>query len=49
MTITVEEEISPEFEFDCIALAKDVIVFALQYEKFPYEAEVNLTDRKSVV
>lgn len=43
MTITVEEEISPEFEFDCIALAKDVIAFALQHEKFPYEAEVNLT------
>ncbi len=50
MTITIEEEIKVDFEFDYQKLAKEVILCALQFEKFPYEAEVNLilTDNESI-
>ena len=42
MTVTIEEEVSPEFGFAYQALAEEVIEAALEWEKFPYEAEVNL-------
>ena len=43
MTITLEEEIKVDFDFDYEKLAKDVISFTMEHESFPYEAEVNLT------
>ncbi len=43
MTIIIEEETTAEFDFEYRKLAEEVINFALDYEKFPYEAEVNLT------
>lgn len=50
MTITIEEEIKVDFGFDYQKLAKEVITYALQFEKFPYEAEVNLilTDNEAI-
>lgn len=42
MTVTIEEEQNPQFDFDYQTLAKEVIEAALEWEKFPYEAEVNL-------
>ena len=43
MTIMIEEETEVDFAFDHRKLAEEVITFALDYEHFPYEAEVNLT------
>ena len=43
MTINFEKEVNTNFDFDCEALAKDVITFTIDHEEFPYEAEVNLT------
>ena len=43
MTITIEEEIPADLGFDCLIFAKEVISFTLLHEKFPFEAEVNLT------
>ena len=43
MTINFEKEVNTNFDFDCEALAKDVITFTIDHEDFPYEAEVNLT------
>lgn len=43
MTVTIEEETIVEFDFAYRNLAEEVINFALDYENFPYEAEVNLT------
>ena len=43
MTITIEEEIPADLGFDCLSFAKEVISFTLLHEKFPFEAEVNLT------
>lgn len=43
MTIMIEEETAVEFDFEYHQLAEEVIVFSLDFEKFPYEAEVNLT------
>ena len=43
MTIVIEEETTVDFDFDYRSLAEEVINFALDYEAFPYEAEVNLT------
>lgn len=43
MTIMIEEETEVGFEFDYRKLAEEVITFALDYEHFPYETEVNLT------
>lgn len=50
MTITIEEEEKPLFDFDYHKLTEEVIKFSLEYEKFPYEAEVNviLTDAASI-
>lgn len=42
MTVTLEEEQSPDFDFDYQSLAEEVIEAAIEWEKFPYEAEVNL-------
>lgn len=42
MTITIEEEENPQFDFDYQTLAKEVIQAAIEWEDFPYEAEVNL-------
>lgn len=42
MTITIEEEQSPDFEFAYQKLAEEVIEAAIEAESFPYEAEVNL-------
>lgn len=42
MTVTIEEEQNPQFDFDYQTLAKEVIEAAVEWEKFPYEAEVNL-------
>lgn len=43
MTIMIEEETAVEFDFEYRQLAEEVINFSLDFEKFPYEAEVNLT------
>ena len=43
MSFYLEEECEVPFTFDYQALAKEVIEFALEHEKFPYEAEINLT------
>ncbi len=43
MTINFEKEVNTNFDFNCEALAKDVITFTIDHEEFPYEAEVNLT------
>lgn len=43
MTINIEEEVSVDFPFDHRELAGKVISFALDYEKFPFEAEIDLT------
>lgn len=42
MTITIEQETEVDFSFDYEALAKEVINFTIDHEKFPFEAEVNL-------
>lgn len=43
MTIMMEEELDPGFDFDYRGLAEKVIISALSYENFPYEAEVTVT------
>ncbi len=43
MSFFLEKEIQPDFDFDYEAVAKSVVEFCLEYENFPYEAEVNLT------
>lgn len=43
MTIVIEEEVTVDFDFEYRKLAEEVINFALDFEEFPYEAEVNLT------
>ena len=43
MTLNYEEEVEVVFDFDCEALAREVITFTLEHEDFPYEPEVNLT------
>lgn len=42
MTVAIEEEENPGFEFDYRTLAEEVIEAAIEWEEFPYEAEVNL-------
>lgn len=42
MTVTIEEEQRPEFDFNYQSLAEEVIEAAIEWEEFPYEAEVNL-------
>lgn len=50
MTFYVENEIDATFDFDIEDVAKRVIKGALDYEKCPYEVEVNLliTDSDSI-
>lgn len=43
MTVYIEEEIHPNFDFDYKKVANDVISTALDYAAFPYEAEVSIT------
>ncbi len=43
MTVWIEEETEASFPFDYRKLAEEVVAFTLDYEKFPYEAEVDLT------
>lgn len=43
MSLNIEKEVEVVFDFDYEKLAEDVISYALEHEKFPYEAEVNLT------
>lgn len=43
MTITVARETKLSFDFDYETLAKDVIMYTIKHEHFPYDAEVNLT------
>ena len=43
MTINYETETDIPFDFDACSLAHSVIEFAMDYEHFPYEYEVNLT------
>ncbi|MBE5891296.1 MAG: rRNA maturation RNase YbeY [Lachnospiraceae bacterium] len=43
MSFYLETECKIDFEFDYEALAQKVIDYCLEREKFPYDAEVNLT------
>lgn len=43
MTIAIECETEVSFDFDHEILAKDVIMYTMEHERFPYEAEVNVT------
>lgn len=43
MSFYLEKECEVSFDFDEEALAKQVVDYCLEYMKFPYEAEVNLT------
>ena len=42
MSFYLEEECEVDFEFDYKELAERVVLFCLEHEQFPYEAEVNL-------
>ncbi len=43
MSFYIEEECEVDFDFDYKELAETVIDYCLEYIKFPYEVEVNLT------
>lgn len=43
MSFYLEEEVEVKFEFNYKKLAEQIVEFCLDYAKFPYEAEVNLT------
>ena len=43
MSFILEEEVKVPFSFDYATLAEKVINVCMDYAKFPYEAEVNLT------
>lgn len=43
MSFYLTKECEVSFPFDYRALAEQIISFCLEYENFPYEAEVNLT------
>lgn len=43
MSFVIENECEKEFPFDYEKLAQKVVEYCLDYVKFPYEAEVNLT------
>lgn len=43
MSLNIEKEVEIIFDFDYEMIAKEVVSFAMEYENFPYEAEVNLT------
>lgn len=43
MSFAIEEDCRVDFDFPYRELAASVVAFCLEYEGFPYEAEVNLT------
>lgn len=43
MSFFLEKECEVNFSFDEEALARQVVEYALEYMRFPYEAEVNVT------
>lgn len=43
MSFYLEEECEVGFDFDYRDLAREIVDFCLEHQKFPYEAEVNLT------
>ena len=43
MSLAIEKEAEVTFDFDYETLAKDVISFTMEYEHFPFEAEISLT------
>ena len=43
MTIYIESETEVDFDFDYEKVAKDVVNTAMDYMKFPFEAEVSIT------
>lgn len=43
MTILIENETETDFPFDYDLLANQVILYTIEREDFPYEAEINLT------
>lgn len=43
MSFYLEEECKIEMDFDYTQIAEQVVLFCLNHESFPYEAEVNLT------
>lgn len=43
MTISIENETGTDFPFDFDLLANQVIMYTIEREDFPYEAEINLT------
>ena len=42
MTIQIEYEAEREWEIDYRSIIEEIVVAALDYEKCPYEAEVNV-------
>lgn len=43
MSFFLEEEVEVKFDFDYRQIAEKVIDYCIEREKFPYEAEINLT------
>jgi probable rRNA maturation factor len=43
MSFFLEEEVDVSFEFEYRELAEKIVEYCLDYAKFPYEAEINLT------
>lgn len=43
MSFFLEEEVGVDFDFDYRQIAEKVINYCIEREKFPYEAEINLT------
>lgn len=43
MSLNIEKETDIWFDFDYEKLAEEVILFTIEHEAFPYDAEVNLT------
>lgn len=43
MSLAIEKEAEVTFDFDYETLAKDVILFTMEHEHFPFEAEISLT------
>ena len=43
MSFFLEEEVEVDFNFDYRQIAEKVINYCIEREKFPYEAEINLT------
>ena len=43
MSFFLEEEVEGDFDFDYRQIAEKVINYCIEREKFPYEAEINLT------